>query len=48
MVIIDDNFIKGFANQIAVLTKLQQSVNDAIDDADEKARSTEGEPREKY
>jgi hypothetical protein len=33
MVIIDDNFIKGFNNQIGVLTKLQKAVDHAIADA---------------
>jgi hypothetical protein len=33
MVIIDDNFIKGWNNQIGVLTKLRKAVDDAITDA---------------
>ena len=34
--IIDDNFIEGFKNQIKVLTKLQESVQGAIGRANEK------------
>ena len=33
MVIIDEKFIKGFDNQIGVLTKLQKAVDHAIADA---------------
>ena len=36
MVIIDENFIKGFDNQIGVLTKLQKAVAHAIADARKK------------
>jgi hypothetical protein len=33
MVIIDEKFLKGFDNQIGVLTKLQKAVDHAIADA---------------
>jgi hypothetical protein len=35
-VIIDENLIRGFRNQVKVLTKLQKAVNYAIEDAGKK------------
>jgi hypothetical protein len=35
-VIIDENFIRGFRNQVTVLTKLQKAVSYAIEDAGKK------------
>jgi hypothetical protein len=35
-VIIDENFIRGFRNQVTVLTKLQKAVSYAIEDTGKK------------
>lgn len=42
--LIDDTFISRFKDQITVLTKLKQSVTDAIDDANKKLKLLNANP----